>query len=264
MTRRRAPEFRLRCAAEAARKLLDRHRILHPADLRLEDIAWVEGAEIRYGSLDGAAARLVVRSSGRAVIRLAERSGEGGRARFSIAHELGHLLLHRADLVELCAEGDLAIETNKPMEGEANAFATELLMPKVFIERYVNDEISLDAVRKVADVFDVSMTASALRVVTFTPTPGAVAVTGANRVVRWIWGNEAFPWRLRERGIPGHEESLAVRALRGLTRQDADTVPPEAWIDEDELDEDVEFVEQIVRMPRWGQVLSVIGGVSTA
>ena len=37
-----------------------------------------------------------------------------------------------------------------------------------------------------------------------------------------------------------------------------DTVPSGAWLDDDEVHEDVELVEQVVRMPKWGRLLSVI------
>lgn len=258
MRSRRAPDFRLRRAADEARKLLDRYGVQAPADLRLEDIAWEEGAEVRYGGLEGAAARLVVRPRGTAIIRIAELSAGGGHARFSIAHELGHLLLHREDLLELCAEGDLSVETNKPMETEANAFATELLLPRAFVEIYVRDDLSMEAARELAEVFGVSLTAAVLRLATFTPAPTAVALTGDDRAVRWIWWNEALSWRVRERGLPAHGASLAARVLRGLTRQDVDTVPSGAWLDDDEVHEDVELVEQVVRMPKWGRLLSVI------
>lgn len=47
------------------------------------------------------------------------------RKRFTIAHELGHILMHIA--------GDFAISTHRDKEQEANNFASEFLMPKAAI-----------------------------------------------------------------------------------------------------------------------------------
>lgn len=60
---------------------------------------------------------------GRAFIYLGSFSGDRGRARFSVAHELGHLVLHHHHSdAELMGMGNLA-------ENEANAFASAFLMP---------------------------------------------------------------------------------------------------------------------------------------
>ncbi|HAJ26955.1 MAG TPA: hypothetical protein DCG53_06870, partial [Syntrophus sp. (in: bacteria)] len=50
------------------------------------------------------------------------------RLRFSLAHELGHIVMHK-----ICRP-DIKI-----MEDEANAFASEFLMPKAEISKYLND-----------------------------------------------------------------------------------------------------------------------------
>ena len=51
-----------------------------------------------------------------------------GRDRFTIAHELGHLLLHSQDNLEL-ARSDNEIKAYENPEWQANRFAAELLMP---------------------------------------------------------------------------------------------------------------------------------------
>lgn len=65
------------------------------------------------------------------------------RQRFTIAHELGHHILHRE---KLRANGDFGIvlretsgETITPEEQEANAFAAYLLMPKRLVKKYLKD-----------------------------------------------------------------------------------------------------------------------------
>ncbi|MDO5295159.1 MAG: ImmA/IrrE family metallo-endopeptidase [bacterium] len=53
-----------------------------------------------------------------------------GRDRFTLAHELGHLLLHRANCISLCRLApNKRLKPYENPEWQANAFAGELLMP---------------------------------------------------------------------------------------------------------------------------------------
>ena len=96
------------------------------------------------------------------------------RQRFSIAHELGHFLLHRNDL-QLFIDKRYAIAFRDKRsssgeyrrEREANAFAAALLMPESLMRREIRkhdfdlgDEATLDAL---AEAFDVSVQAMAYR-----------------------------------------------------------------------------------------------------
>ena len=63
-----------------------------------------------------------------------ERACNGyGRDRLTMAHELGHLLLHRAETITFARE-DGDIPPYKDPEGQANAFAGELLAPYEYIK----------------------------------------------------------------------------------------------------------------------------------
>src|SRR5205807_8592593 len=67
------------------------------------------------------------------------------RQRFTIAHELGHLLLHetRSMIVDthVYRRDEVSSMGTQKEEREANAFAAELLMPADFVERAC-DEIA--------------------------------------------------------------------------------------------------------------------------
>jgi Zn-dependent peptidase ImmA (M78 family) len=69
------------------------------------------------------------------------------RKRFSIAHELGHLKLHRKELfVDKVVRIDFRDKTSSLAinreEMAANAFAAELLMPRDFINEAINRKLS--------------------------------------------------------------------------------------------------------------------------
>ena len=89
-----------------------------------------------------------------------------GRKNFTIAHELGHWLLHQnsaqvclpilEEEVLICRGLDNKIDDR---ERQANLFATYLLMPEKFIVKYVEDfssPLSEYDIRKIADIFCVS------------------------------------------------------------------------------------------------------------
>ncbi|MDQ3076915.1 MAG: ImmA/IrrE family metallo-endopeptidase [bacterium] len=89
-----------------------------------------------------------------------------GRQRFSIAHELGHFILHNTEIVEL---GKLNRDGDSIMEEEADALAAEILMPKELIEDYIRNEnedtevISKSLIEKIADKFKVSRVVAIIR-----------------------------------------------------------------------------------------------------
>jgi Zn-dependent peptidase ImmA (M78 family) len=122
-------------------QLLREHNVTAP-EVPVSAIAESLGIEIRRDDADEGRSGFLVRhtDSGRAVIGVNDRHPKP-RQRFTIAHELGHYLLHEGELVHFDAERpgfrvNLRSEgTSSDMEREANLFAAELLMPSRFLER---------------------------------------------------------------------------------------------------------------------------------
>ena len=82
------------------------------------------------------------------------------RERFTIAHELGHILRHYPAIKE---KGCLFLESNRSTlnyEREANVFATELLMPRRDV---INAFHYSQSVSELADIFQVSRQAMSIR-----------------------------------------------------------------------------------------------------
>lgn len=98
-----------------------------------------------------------------------EAARSKARARFTIAHELGHWHLHRTgkrDRARFCRPGDVGVATiglqsSGRLEAEANRFAAELLMPKWMVrERAADSRLSVPGL---AHVFGVSAAAMQVR-----------------------------------------------------------------------------------------------------
>jgi Zn-dependent peptidase ImmA (M78 family) len=67
------------------------------------------------------------------------------RQRFSVAHEIGHFMLSHNNQRKNDINRD---ETNSAHEKEANAFATELLMPLEFLKKDLKMPIDIDELAK--------------------------------------------------------------------------------------------------------------------
>lgn len=64
------------------------------------------------------------------------------RTRFSLAHELGHVMMHRAEVEDLFERAEL--DHTDAMERQANQFAAELLMPCAAFPRLGADDLRVD------------------------------------------------------------------------------------------------------------------------
>lgn len=161
-----------------------------PGELDLEQVAHHAGLRVVRSELEGATARLTYKN-GSGFIRLSTNSTHRGRERFSIAHELGHAWLHKATM--WCAEGDLeGLHSDAGKEAEANAFASELLMPTELLVRHLKGDYWTKAsISSAATKFDVSFTAAALSLLSVTHEPCAVVMV-RDGTVAWRRWNEDF------------------------------------------------------------------------
>lgn len=74
------------------------------------------------------------------------------RKRFTLAHEIGHLILGHGD--QYCDSKNFYI---RQIEREANAFASELLVPSKYIRELVhNKDVTCESIVSVSNQFDVS------------------------------------------------------------------------------------------------------------
>jgi Zn-dependent peptidase ImmA (M78 family) len=76
-----------------------------------------------------------------------------GRARFTVAHELGHMILHTGQPLLARVPSNHNFKPYELSEPQANKFAAELLMPPPFFK-------STDTISSVADRHGVSMDAA--------------------------------------------------------------------------------------------------------
>lgn len=246
----------LACLASAERLLISLG-VTEPAEIDLEAIALTMGAKVKYRPLDGCAAR-ITGTMDKAVITIDEGAG-ARRKRFSVAHEIGHWRHHRGRTFE-CKASDIGssreYNAHDP-ERVADRFAADLLMP-LYLFRPVAAKaakMTLDIAQQLGDLFDVSLTAAAIRLVEVGPAPAMLVCRGA----------EGRRWFRRGKDVPEHfyprrdldPESFAADVLAGrIDRSRPSKVMADAWLDVRGADR-YEIVEQSFRA-RDGGVLTML------
>ena len=117
-----------------------------------------------------------------------------GRRNFTLAHELGHYFLHRNTHPGglKCTNRNMADwdEARNKIEGEANTFASYLLMPLDDFRAQIKGRvIDIDVMTELSDRYAVSLTAAILKWMTITD-KRAMIVVGKEGFIDWAWSSE--------------------------------------------------------------------------
>ena len=156
-----------------ANKILEGNNVTS-APVPVERIAKALGAQIRFSPLDDELSGMIFVKEGTPIIGV-NALHHPNRQRFTMAHECGHLVLHREaitkeihvdkDFPTMLMRDSLSSAGVNEMEVEANLFAAELLIPATFLAQSLEDEpFDIDderAVNTLAKEYKVS--ASAMR-----------------------------------------------------------------------------------------------------
>ena len=151
-----------------------------PVDI--EALAGHIGAEIKRDHFDLTLSGFALQKNGAKYIGVNSEEGYE-RQRFTIAHELGHLFLHKQDSVSYDKGAGVvmlrdihASQGTDIKEIEANRFAAELLMPEVSIRQDLSDhgdidlmaadEKSIKLIAELAAKYEVSIQAMSIRLTT--------------------------------------------------------------------------------------------------
>ena len=127
--------------------LLEKHGVT-TAPVPVEKIARSLGARMRFSPLDEELSGMIYIKGDTPIIGVNSQH-HPNRQRFTIAHEIGHLLLHRAEIIDqvhvdkrfpvLMRDANSATGTER-MEIEANQFASELLIPSFLLAEMLNKQ----------------------------------------------------------------------------------------------------------------------------
>lgn len=136
----------------------------------LEAICLHRGLYVKKEPIEGAEGRIVYNSGNgeiKAVATVSNNESYESRTKFSIAHEFGHYEIHKdQDLIcnAYAMNEWYSKEKSRQIEAEANYFASEFLMPTMFVRAKVEKAVpSIEVIKALSDEFKTSLTASAIK-----------------------------------------------------------------------------------------------------
>lgn len=219
--------------------------------VRVTEIARALGIiEVKQSQFDGFEGMLLTdRVRSRGAILANTRHG-AARARFTIAHELGHFLMEWHEFSGPAGFKCSAQDMRETREGqremrqevEANRFAIELLAPPPLVDPNFSDEPDLRDAQRLRGRLRISLEAAVRRMVD-RHSQCLAAVWSADRRIRYVHRHKEFPWIKWSPRDPVPRKSLTFRVAsngnRGFT--DWAEVHSIAWTDVI----DIEIWEQV-------------------
>lgn len=125
---------------------------IRSAPIPVDKIAKAMGVQLKFSPLDDELSGMIFIKNGTPIIGV-NSLHHPNRQRFTIAHELGHLVMHRNILEKevhvdkqfriLMRDGVAATGTDT-IEIEANRFAAELLLPSFLLDELLSKEFDID------------------------------------------------------------------------------------------------------------------------
>jgi len=247
-------------ASGAAIELLKQYFIDDPNEIPLEDLIYAEGAIFDEKPMTGADGRIIFGKE-HAFISVNSNIPTKTKRRFVIAHEIGHLKLHRKlERFFNCDEKSF-MEWHKKgsHETEANEFAAELLMPTTLFKTLSSKDIfSIKHIQDLATQFNTSITATAIRYAEIGKFPIALFYCQNNKIV-WYRVNAAFMCK-----YPRVKEHVPVSSvtheffLSNMQSSKPELTMPKAWFKDLNLRPDQYFYEQFFPIPSLNSVLTFV------
>ena len=240
-------------------ELIEKYCIDSPTKLNLEEIANAEYLIVEEIDTDAYLGKINFNEKS-GLIKINRSIAEPGAKRFTLAHELGHFINEREKRFQKYACSFIDIYGKKIHENNANVFASELLMYKPWFGKFIKDrKVNMYLMKEIAEYFNVSLTAAALRYANIGKYPVAVILSRNSKVV-WSYINEYFPYKWIPVGYNLREESYAYDYFQGKEVQTCDDlIPAHTWFSEDfKCPKDVYLNEQNVVMPNYGSVLTLL------
>lgn len=243
-------DVRIAECRRAARDLLSRFHVESPDAIDLESIAWLAGKlKVKVGGLSGSEGRLVATSGRGGVIRVGSNANMG-RYRFTVAHEIGHYLLHSRNVGTQSSVIDRAVMkehftvwNRATEEAEANYFAAELLMPEfLFRSACRGNRPSLSHLDSLATTFSTSLLATAFQYWEYTNEPIALVLSKGWEMQSFRPFKDGWP-RIKFGEI--HKHSAAGERLAGKAGDSGRMVrtPAYAWLEGFDYKPDKDIME---------------------
>jgi Zn-dependent peptidase ImmA (M78 family) len=248
-----------------AKKIIENYCFDNIQDINLEGVIHAESGFIQYKPLKGAQGQIVMNKNN-AIITVNSNIVNKQKQRFVLAHELGHLLMHKnANRHSFNCDINAFLDWNSKRieETEANLFAAELLMPSTLFkaECRKHNRISLAKLQSIAELFQTSITSTLIKFVDSGTHPTCLVFI-KNGIIKWSRFSSDFPLNF----INSNVRPLVGTVAREII--DGDDIPlhPEKvnaldWFGDDyniEKYQNWRFNEECFCIPQYNTIISLI------
>ena len=244
----------------APERLLRSLGIEKPEEIDLDAVAWSLGAKVKYRPLKSCEAR-ICGCNDKAIISIDCRKMPQ-RQRFSLAHEIGHWIYHRGQLLvcrasEIGSFGGFRKGAFSP-EFVADQFASDLLLPTYILAPVMAQfrTLNLKTVAEIGAAFKASRTATTIRLIQ----------TNRFHAMLVCHGEKGRRWFLRPPCVPDHwfprdeldRESYAFDTLFGSKVEQVHPrkIGADAWFDRHEAGR-YELLEHTFPLPN-NEILTLL------
>ncbi len=251
--------------ANTARHILNQFGITDITKIDLADLAYALNAIIEESDSLNADGRTIFGTTF-SLIKINSNIQHIGKKRFTIAHELGHLALHK-DLQPLFLDSDNTLEYFKKghQETEANEFASELLMPiSLFKSECKGKKFSPDLLRHLSEKFQTSITSTVYRYFEHGDHQICLFYSFDNKVRYWK-RPDGYPHFVIDRTkLAPPEDSVAAEFFNNKKIYTKEHSKQQIWkstwfeLKNWENDQDFNFYEYCIVTPQHNTVLSVV------
>lgn len=194
-----------------------------------------------------------------------------GRKRFAIAHELGHLEMHKGSALH---EDNVSLEwfnnAEKKLkrglqEYEANQFATEYLMPSDLFYKEANSKVfSPDLIRYLAECFMTSLTSIAFKYFDTGLHPIAIFHIFNGKVKYWKKSSDLQVWIKDITKLSPPQDSVAMEYIEAdyksiyKANELQQTISKSTYFKISNNDEDTDFFEYCIVTKSFKTILSIV------
>ncbi len=214
----------------------------------------------------------IVRGKRKSLIKINSDIPYPTRKRFAIAHEIGHLLMHKDLGIHNENSNTLSWFKNTEnqlkkgrQELEANEFAVELLMPsELFYKEAYGKPFGPELLNYLSNRFCTSISSTIFRYLQFPLHPICVIFSSGKNVQYWKKSDDLKVWVKNITKLPPPSDSVASEYIdsdyafiyQGAEKKQE--IGKSTWFELKEEEEDRKFYEYCVSMKTYDTVLSVI------
>ena len=237
--------------------------IQNPNDLDIEGIINLNGSFFQEKSMAGADGRIIFKRNNTIITVNADIS-YAPKKRFVMAHELGHLLLHK-NIVPLfnCDEASfMQWYEQSSFETQANEFAAELLMPhNLFIEQVKKiKKFDFTMIITLAKYFQTSVTSTIIKFISTNIHPIAV-IYSTNGRINWQAFSTDFIFKrfIKKKGEIIPTGTVAHDILKGKAKlQEKEPILANYWFTVFDNQQDIYLYEECFAIPSQNGLISLL------